>query len=146
MQLTDSIITTAQLHSTKPELWFCTGSNPAGSMLEIRDVEDLWQWSRLEIRLTAILITKVQNKTSSNSYFKNLFNENDTEWVAIYVLPNLLSSTISSILQSVLYNIIHNILFLNKKLHIFGIKSSPQCSFGNLHHKAPFQYLLMWPY
>ena len=42
--------TTAQLHSTKPELRFCAGSNPVCSMLETRDVEDLWQWSRLEIR------------------------------------------------------------------------------------------------
>ena len=37
------VITTAQLHSTKPELRFCTGSNPAGGVSEIRDDEDLWQ-------------------------------------------------------------------------------------------------------
>ena len=35
------VITTAQLHSTKPELRFCTGSNPARGMSEIRDGEDL---------------------------------------------------------------------------------------------------------
>ena len=35
------VITTAQLHSTKPELRFCVGSNPAHSMLEIREGEDL---------------------------------------------------------------------------------------------------------
>ena len=35
------VITTAQLHSTKPELRFCVGSYPACSMLEIRDGEDL---------------------------------------------------------------------------------------------------------
>ena len=35
-------MTTAQLHSTKPELRFCAGSNPAhGSVSEIRDGEDL---------------------------------------------------------------------------------------------------------
>ena len=34
-------ITAAQLHSTKPELRFCTGSNPARSMSEIHDGEDL---------------------------------------------------------------------------------------------------------
>ena len=46
------VITTAQLHSTsKPELRFCAGSNPAHGMSEIRDGEDLQQWSRLEIRL-----------------------------------------------------------------------------------------------
>ena len=32
---------TAQLHSTKPELRFCVGSNPARGVSEIRDGEDL---------------------------------------------------------------------------------------------------------
>ena len=41
------VITTAQLHLTKPEFSFCTGSNPACSMLEICNIEDLWQWSQL---------------------------------------------------------------------------------------------------
>ena len=45
------VIATAQLHSTKPELRFCAGSSPARGVSEIRDGEDLWQWSRLEIRL-----------------------------------------------------------------------------------------------
>ena len=44
------VITTAQLHSTKPELRFCAGSNPARGVSEIYDGEDLWQWSRLKIR------------------------------------------------------------------------------------------------
>ena len=35
------VITTAQLHSTKPELRFCTGSNPVHGVSEIRDSEDL---------------------------------------------------------------------------------------------------------
>ena len=35
------VITTAQLHSTKPELRFCAGSNPARGVSEIRDGEDL---------------------------------------------------------------------------------------------------------
>ena len=35
------VITTAQLHSTKPELRFCAGSNPAHAVSEIRDGEDL---------------------------------------------------------------------------------------------------------
>ena len=35
------VITTAERHSTKPELSFCTGSNPAGSVSDIRDGEDL---------------------------------------------------------------------------------------------------------
>ena len=35
------VITTAQLHSTKPELRFCAGSKAACGVSEIRDGEDL---------------------------------------------------------------------------------------------------------
>ena len=41
------VITSAQLHSTKPELRFHAGSRPAAGW---RFGEDLWQWFRLEIR------------------------------------------------------------------------------------------------
>ena len=43
--------TTAQLHSSKPELRYSAGSNPASAVSEICDGEDLGQWPRLEIRL-----------------------------------------------------------------------------------------------
>ena len=45
------VITTAQLHSTKLELRFCAGSNPAHDVSDIRDNEDLWQLPLLEIKL-----------------------------------------------------------------------------------------------
>ena len=35
------------------------------------------------------------------------------------------------------YKLLNNVLFLNKKLHIFGIKSSPLCSFCNLCDETP---------
>ena len=35
------VITTADIHSTKPELRFCAGSNPARGGLEIHDGEGL---------------------------------------------------------------------------------------------------------
>ena len=35
------VVTTAQLHLTKPELRFCAASSPAGGVSEIRDGEDL---------------------------------------------------------------------------------------------------------
>ena len=35
------VVITAQLHSTKTELRFCAGSNPACDVSEIRDGEDL---------------------------------------------------------------------------------------------------------
>ena len=47
------VITTAQLHPTNPELRFCADSNPARGVSEIRNCEDLWQWSGLKIRLNA---------------------------------------------------------------------------------------------
>ena len=37
------------LHSTKPELRFCAGSNPTCGMSQIWDGEDLWKLSQLEI-------------------------------------------------------------------------------------------------
>ena len=56
------VITTAQLHSNKPELKFCAGSKPARGVPEIRDGEDLWQWSRLEIRLNAFRRSTIPQK------------------------------------------------------------------------------------
>ena len=35
------VITTAQLHSTKPEIRFCADSNPVRGMSGFRDGEDL---------------------------------------------------------------------------------------------------------
>ena len=37
----ETIIATAQLHSTEPELRFCAGSNPTRGVSEICDGEDL---------------------------------------------------------------------------------------------------------
>ena len=60
------VIITAQLHSTKPELRFCAGSNPVHGLSEIRDGEDLLQWSRLEIRVNAFRrSTRPQKQFSS---------------------------------------------------------------------------------
>ena len=47
------VIVTVEFHSTKSEIRFCAGSNPAASVLEICDGESLWQWSPLEIRVNA---------------------------------------------------------------------------------------------
>ena len=56
------IVTPVRLHSTKPELKFCAGSKPARSVSEIRDGEDLWQWSRLEIRLNTFRRSTIPQK------------------------------------------------------------------------------------
>ena len=56
------VITTAQLHLTKPELRFWAGSNPARGASEIRVGENLWQWFRLEIRLNAFCRSTIPQK------------------------------------------------------------------------------------
>ena len=48
------VITTAQVHSLKPGHRFFAGSNPARAVSDNRDGEDLWQWTRLEIKVTIL--------------------------------------------------------------------------------------------
>ena len=77
------VITTAQLHSTKSELRFCAGSDPAPGVSEICDCEYLWQWSRLEIRLNAFsgstipqkqfIIIIITSSSSSSRLFRQIF-------------------------------------------------------------------------
>ena len=55
-------ITTTQLYSTKLELIFCADLNPSRAVSEIRDGEDLWQWSWLEIRLNAFCWSTIPQK------------------------------------------------------------------------------------
>ena len=38
----------------------------------------------------------------------------------------------------------NNIIFLNKKLHNFGIEPSPLCSFCNLYNELPFHIFYEW--
>ena len=52
------------------------------------------------------------------------------------MLPRLV--THNTYMRSFQYKILNNILYLNKKLHIFGIKPSPLCSFCNLYDETPF--------
>ena len=60
------VITTAQYHSTKSELRLCAGLNSARGLTEIRNGEDLWQWTQLEIRLN-IFICQPYNKNNLSS-------------------------------------------------------------------------------
>ena len=62
-----AVITTGQLYSTKPELRFCAGSNPAGGLSEISDDGDLWQWARLEIWLNVFCRSAIPPKQLSSS-------------------------------------------------------------------------------
>ena len=53
------------------------------------------------------------------------------------MLPRL--ATYKTYMQSFQYKLLNNVLFLNKRLHIFGIKWSPLCSFCNLRDKTPYE-------
>lgn len=57
------VITTAQLHS---EFRFSIGSNPAHGVSGICDDENLWQLSRLEIRLKVLRRSTITQKASSS--------------------------------------------------------------------------------
>ena len=85
--------------------------------------------------ICSILTLKIQNKPS-NIYFENSFNYYDIDWTAIYMLPRLVAH--NTYMRSFQYKVLNDILFLNKKLHIFGIKPSPLCSFCNLYDETPF--------
>ena len=82
------------------------------------------------IEIYSILISKAQNKPSSNIYFKNLYNDYNIDWPAISVLPCFVKC------NTYMPNL--NVLFHNKKPHPFGIKLSPLCSFCNLYDETPF--------
>ena len=73
-----SIMSTAQLHSTKPELKFCVVSNPARGVVEIRDGENLWQWSQLKITLNAI-----RRSTIPQKQFIKEITSNKTKYVLV---------------------------------------------------------------
>ena len=54
------VITTAQLHSTKPEFRFCAGSNPVYGVSEIRDNESITQKkNHLHVILSYLIIPLV---------------------------------------------------------------------------------------
>ena len=50
------------------------------------------------------------------------------------MLPRLV--TYNTYMRPFQYKILNNVLFLNKKLHTFGIRPSPLCSFCNLYDET----------
>ena len=67
------VITTTQLHSTKLELRFCACSNPAHSVLDICNGENLWQLSQLDIRLNTSHQSTIAQKRFIIRFFKTKF-------------------------------------------------------------------------
>ena len=39
----------------------------------------------------SILISRAQNTPSSNTYFENIYNNHNIDWVAIFMIPHLIT-------------------------------------------------------
>ena len=68
-------------------------------------------------KIYSTLISKLQSKPSSKVNFKNLCNNYNIDWTAIYMLPRL--GTYNTYMGSFQYKILNNALFLNKKTLYF---------------------------
>ena len=71
------IITMQKIISTKPELRFCAGSNPARGVSEIRDGKDIWQWSRVEIKPNAFRRSTIPQKKTIHQILSLIHNQNN---------------------------------------------------------------------
>ena len=95
-----------------------------------------FQINQHQLKCILYRFSKAQNKSSSEIYFENLYNDYDIDCTAIYMLSCLV--TYNTYMQFFKYKILKNVLFLIKKLHTFRIKPSPLCSFCNLCDETPY--------
>ena len=112
------VITTAQLHSNKPELRFCAGSNPARGVSEVRDDADPWQWSRLEIRLIVFRPSTIPQK----------------QFIILFIIKNSLSpiiiNEILNFQKSESYNLRSGIHLPSRNMHTAHFSSATISSSG----------------
>ena len=87
----------SRLYSRKMEIYYQKKNYENATYLMIHD-HPLTKDSRIitlgkltSIKIYSILISKVQNKTSSNVYFENLFNNYNIYWTVTYMLPRLVT-------------------------------------------------------
>ena len=106
-------------------------------LIKFSRVTTLYKLTSTEIY--SILISEVQNKPSSYICLENMFNDYNTDWTVIYMLPLLITYNIY--MGSFQEKILNNILCINKKFHAFRIKLSPLCYFCNLCDKTPLYIL-----
>ena len=74
-----------------------------------------------------ILVYNSPHKPTSQTYFENIFENQEINWKDIYTLPRKVS--IDCNVRSFQYKVLNNILYLNKKLFIFGKSPSSLCSY-----------------
>ena len=75
------VITTAQLHSTKPELRFCSGSNPARGVSEICAGEYIKDFKYLQY----INWNNILNDNTNKSYEKKFGELNDVAFLEMKI-------------------------------------------------------------
>ena len=92
------VIITPQIHSTRPELRFCIGLNPACGVSEIRNGEDLWQFSRLEIRLNVFRRSTIPQKQFSSSYLFTILERMLFKILLVSLLTSVISPTSRSVI------------------------------------------------
>ena len=83
----------------------------------------------------SILIQSSDSKSSSQLYYKNVFQISNLDWKAIYMLPCIVTK--DSRLRLFQYKLLKNVLYLKKILFSFGKADSPLCSFCKMIDQAP---------
>ena len=96
-------------------------------LLKKHQISCLPKLNSKELYLMQIILE--YKKPTSQAYFENIFKNFTFDWNKIYLLPRLV--TLDSVLRSFQYKILHNVLYLNQKLFLFRMVSSPLCSFCN---------------
>ena len=81
----------------------------------------------------SIIISSKVNMQTSRSCFEKKFPLYNFQWKDIYTLPRKV--TINAYIRSFQYKILNNILYLNKKLHTFGLPNTQQCSFCKMEEE-----------
>ena len=132
------VVTTTQLHSTKPELRFCGGSNPARSVLEIRDGEDLWQWSQLEIRLNVFCRSTIPQKQLIIIIIIIIIKHKKEKTIKKSIVQIISQNECKDVLLSnkcFIYSV-NRIQIIDRRIEIYEIK---KVSFSGFDNKIYFQ-------
>ena len=79
--------------------------------------------------LYCIINSSRNNKPTSQIYFLKKFDSKELNWRIIYTLPRKV--TTNTHLRSFQYKILSNILYLNERLFVIGLSTTPFCSFCN---------------
>ena len=76
-------------------------------------------------KIYSILIESSDSKPNSQLYYKNVFQNSNLDWKAIYMLPRIVIK--DSRLRLFQYKLLNIVLYLPKMLFKFGKNNSPLC-------------------